>query len=1466
MKNLQQAFAKAFAGFNGAHREKLLSALTIQSEIQTKNAQMANLKMQLAVKPEDVTPKQLTLLEEVINLNTRHLRASQYAKDWGEKLDEILGKLNKEFKGNPWTRNQLLHVSRALVLHRIQGSEKSAAYVDKLREQVNLLREMLQGDRLNRDLEQKLADYETLLVLLEMEPDELKLVSEALKTDATLKHAEKEIEFLDSDLKIKKSEVALEDQGLLENRQAWDQAKIWMETKLNSQQAVDRLEQEIDDLQKALDAKLGEFQTLSIELTALMGLDAKENIQLPPVLQEQVWPLIEGAKIKQIPRILFKQITPMLLPILDIPDNRKRLKQLSGEGDFIPQLVYAVAEDAINRIPDFVNPEEIAQTLEDVIPGATDLHSLVAPQLQAAIVGEDDTFKENREILQQYVEGMVLRLFVKIAEANQEAGKDILAVLTQKLKELPPTAEELQGKTAEEVARNMIDKVLEDVLGIASQEDLEGIPLPLKKMAFDKVKEQAYLQLTPIMLPIIESAQNRALLDQSSGSKFLGNLAEALSKDLFYLLPGWVKNYEAIAKDVFVLLSGNQPTAEQADQFAHEIAGLVAQVKQKNITYKALVEAYAKVAKVELTSEQKDNLKALLDGRQVKDEIQNIRATPEEIAAKIGTAIPSVGPELQKAFAEEMQGLIHANPNVYGNVADFTQTYVEGVLLKVFIRAAQKNPPQEGKDSFVIMTEKALEAVKRKYQEAKNKPFDEAAKELDKIFMEEILGIDSPEAFSGLPDPLKNLAFEALKDQLGGFLIRFHQSLTALDNSDAEVQKARENLKKFGVEEITAKSYGEILAEDLANLVVDSVPNVLAEVTGEKTMGAVVISKGVEDYLEELKKGNLQIAKVLLDYAQAPQFQKMLGDNIGEVQQKVNLPKDADKEKTANLLSNLIGVPLSQVLQKAVSFEEEHKAAFNQKLMANILHVAADHLKTLNEAKALAAAQGRTEITHEDFVQAAGAKLHPAVPRAPITYQQTIDEINSRLPNKLSPDEQKELRKAIRNLVQLENKGVKVLNLEGIIEEISKVYLQFKGEILPPEILQNLEQPDTNGLTLKGLISKEAEAHKIQRQKEFYGPTTKTLLKLLFPNGKTDLTFVPEELRGQTWKLFKQNLFPVVLPMMTELLLEPDVMTKMVLSSLETMRDAMRPIKELPPEEKIKLFKKGYLVSKTGELLGDLSNDKILEMIKKGQLVEKPAPVEPADKELDALDNVAGELMVEALKLAKLPGWARKMMVDPKTGEISASMKKTLGATMRNKFNDTFIKERLEIALETTAKRDPITGEFVLKYDKSPAAEKGTKAAEAREQMEADIKRVSREVVDTSISYGIRSKWEQAQARFDKIVEKAFGKIGLKLKSALDAIFGFVFFKIIGTVLAFLFRPLKGWAKEKIYNLISLDENRELLMSFLRKAPADQPEDAAHIVYHEQMVYRMKEAIMKTLQEVLDQPIPAPEPEEEIIL
>ena len=102
----------------------------------------------------------------------------------------------------------------------------------------------------------------------------------------------------------------------------------------------------------------------------------------------------------------------------------------------------------------------------------------------------------------------------------------------------------------------MIDRVLADVLGIVSPSDLDGIPIALRTIGFEKLKEQAYQQLTPLLLPMIEVKQSREKLRNLSGSKFLGNLSTALAKDLFTLPPLTVNSYRAIAIDLFEQLSG----------------------------------------------------------------------------------------------------------------------------------------------------------------------------------------------------------------------------------------------------------------------------------------------------------------------------------------------------------------------------------------------------------------------------------------------------------------------------------------------------------------------------------------------------------------------------------------------------------------------------------------------------------------------------------------------------------------------------------------------------------------------------------------------------------------------------------------------------------------------------------------------------------------------------------------------
>ena len=199
-------------------------------------------------------------------------------------------------------------------------------------------------------------------------------------------------------------------------------------------------------------------------------------------------------------------------------------------------------------------------------------------------------------------------------------------------------------------------------------------------------------------------------------------------------------------------------------------------------------------------------------------------------------------------------------------------------------------------------------------------------------------------------------------------------------------------------------------------------------------------------------------------------------------------------------------------------------------------------------------------------------------------------------------------------------------------------------------------------------------------------------------------------------------------------------------------------------------------------------------------------------------------------------------------------MLKTLGAVLRKQFNGQFIKDKLELALQKVVARDE-EGNYLLKPDHTPKSEKMAKAADRREAVQKNLKRATREIVDVSISYFIRSKWAQSQARFDDLIARAFGKIGVKLKQALDAVFAFIFFKVIGTILNILFCPIKAVVKSIIYRIISLDENREILLSLLTKVTTDQPFAEGHVVYHEDFVYRMGEAIKQTVDEFFNEPV-----------
>ncbi len=1590
LKNIREAFVKAFANFGEEERAKIHAALAQQTEIQVITDEIEELKKIIHTKPEGITEAQQGLFQDVVVAHTRWLRASHNQASLEKNLQAKLDKLNESFEGTPWTIEQLPVVHQALALHKTLTTAYRTKE-ERIRYITIEIRRLIPSMLISPVHRQKLNQYQTLLALLNMPAEELQLITDALHIEATSRQAQKEVEILNQELLNKKAAVNHENGKSLENRPQWDEGRVWLDKVLNNRQAIKHKEDQIKTLQKQLDANLTVFQTLANEFSALIGLDQKEKLHLPDFLRDTVWPYIESAKNEQLARLLFQHITPLLLPKFESDENRRKLQTLSGDRTFWAQVAQLAAKETIQHIPDFVTsykpfvkqilqvlgvnnpaneeiskmetslqetviqlgkvdlqaallqpivkgliateqqeafleslvqfiardqvnaytqehilpllrplsphpltqeeeqklaqlakliaknlnqflfnrgkpaltaenlletyrqqlhidqadiqpenreetikalkdaqivekiqtvvltPEEVAQTLNDVIPGAKDLHTLIAPQLQAALVGEDVRFQENRDHLKDYVEGMILRLLVKVAGANTENQQGILAVITRKLKELPPGSNALRNRSAEEVARDMIDQVLTEILGIKSQEDLEGIPLPLKELVYSKIKDIAYEQLSPLVLPIIEREQDRKTLKTLSGSDFLGGLSITLSIDIFDLLPLASKSYQAIASELWMVLATQAPTADQLNQFTQEIEELVKAAKDKNITNKALVKAYAKVAQLHLTIEEKRELRSKLAAKHAKEEIRNVLMTPEKIVELVSESIPGLSAELKSAFIAELQDFIHHNPESYKNLSAFVSSYVEGILLKFFAGVAKKNPPQGDKDTIVIVTEKLLALATSKYQAAKGRPIEEVARELNNELMRDILGIDSPQALAGLPEALQKVIYEAIQDQLGEFLIRLHQSLQTLDPQDERVKEAKEKAKRFGVEENAKQAYFTILTHDLAQLVVDSVPQVLArQVDGKAIKGVTSISKSVQTYLEELARGNMRVAKTLLNYAQPAKFQEILGEQLTGLHKSPELIED--KKKATDMISNLLLVPLNRALQTAIDFEEKKGEAFTQHAMAKILHVGAGHLAYLNAAKKAAALEGRTHILHRDFVGTVGDSLHPAVPTSPITYQGIVNEINRRLEGILDINQQAELRQAIEKLAQQEMQGAKLITLNDIVAAVEAVQVKAKQKLLTKQQKADLVRPDAQKLTLKDFIRREMETHNEQRQKYAYGPAIKEVVKLLFPNGKKDLVEVPEELRSQVWRMYKQNLFPLLLPMLTELVLDPDMITTMVLSSLETTRDSLN----------------AEIVLGTPE---------------------------PADRSLDELDEVSGELMAEVMKMVKLPAWAKKIVIDPQ-GNVYPSMKKTIGATLRSQFTSNFILDKLKVGLESAVRRDPKTGEYSIKYDKRDADVKAAEAGVTRKEKEKKLMAVSREAVDASISYFIRNKWVTAQANFDALVRKVFGRVGGALKSALDLVFRVIFFKIVGTILSLLVSPIKGWVKNKIYDMISLDENRDQIMEMLRRVPEDQPTADTYAIYHEDLVFKMCGALKEAVVDFIDKPLPEVTPGE----
>ena len=117
------------------------------------------------------------------------------------------------------------------------------------------------------------------------------------------------------------------------------------------------------------------------------------------------------------------------------------------------------------------------------------------------------------------------------------------------------------------------------------------------------------------------------------------------------------------------------------------------------------------------------------------------------------------------------------------------------------------------------------------------------------------------------------------------------------------------------------------------------------------------------------------------------------------------------------------------------------------------------------------------------------------------------------------------------------------------------------------------------------------------------------------------------------------------------------------------------------------------------------------------------------------------------------------------------------------------------------------------------------KRLEEISEFDASIKKLIPAIADAGLANFIETLWKTAQAKFDALIAKTYGNIGLKLKQALDAIFRSIFFKIAGSVL-YTFIDKMGIKKllmKIFHDILSLEENRQRIVDLLIKVPEGGP-------------------------------------------
>ncbi len=1260
------------------------------------------------------------------------------------------------------------------------------------------------------------------------------------------------------------------------------------------------------------------FVKFGDQLFALFGLESpKEDLsgeKKPLKMMDHILNSVEKVKKDMLPRVFLDQMGPLLLSMLELEENKAALSLASKTphpwGEFISKVVEGSMEKIPDRMQKLLDSKEFREKAEEKFPGGIDFYLLFEPELRAILTDkEDKTLTENRVVLGKVIESVVVKSLLRIFNANQ-SKKDIVTTLTSRLNKLVKE----NVKLNEDDIYYLCDQLVEEMLGLESSADFNELPEGAKEVVFDIIRTEARSFFKPIVAGIKAQKKQEASLDEKSGSGYLAQLAKAFSIDAIMLIPYGFMSYKSVAHDIFKELAEEEPTDDQLTVFTDFIVTLTKNASEKNVTNHAIVEAFKSVIG-EKTKEETAALNIKIEAFGGKDKVKAIVFSPEAITSMLQEYL-FIPDELKTLLEAGLHDLTRSDSEGYKNISELLQPYMNSILLSLFTKVAEKYPKTDSKDSFLIFMDVLLEKVQTKYALCKNlvaaydvtvKAGGQAntiykcksredliqnlVKEATQDLIKDLFDLRSAEDLVGIPPQLQSVIYNLLNNQIGDILKDLTKDLMTVDESKEGIQDIKANLGEFGVNKETKIAFAAQLAQDVGRFVMSCVPNVMADITGTgEISGVAAVSSGIQGYFEDLSKGNVSLAKLLLQYSKKDHLKDIVGTKF----KQLDADKSKEKAKIAEIIGNALLGPINSLLTQALAFEETDGLQRNQNLIVSLLGVATQHLKVLNQAKA----SGKTD--HAGLVEEAGDFIHDGIPKTENPYKRTMEFITQALSQ--YGDIPAATLEKIKEEIQKYGKEVRKKNLP-----LDKDHIIAAIQIGMGETELNGTQIEALGLvddatnhTLTALMRTEVDAYNAKRKSSLLEPTIKDAMKVMFPNGKNDLIFVPEALRGVVWKLFKEQLLPLILSLILDVVLSPDMIQTIVLTTLTTLRQNLeKPIFNF--EQTLNFIKnaenltekenKALLeaIQKHGEKLsrekveGDgfsmqeviksaLTEDRAVAVLNKlnlgilarvmGDEVTAYTNIDNPDlpKIPDPVAGVAGDLFIQAMGLVELHPRLKAMVIDPATNEASPAIREAIGRVLIQQFNGNFIHANIGTILEAMVKRDD-AGNFMLNF--IPGAPKPTDAGKTAKRVENQekIKTETYNMIDAAVLNFIRGKWAEIHRKIGKWLDKKFGtgKIGKTvhlIKKALNKLARLVFINIFGSILQFFFAPIGNWIKHRLYEHL-LNDNLDAVVGAFVTVPEGQPTEDEFSLLNQNLVYQFLEKIREVIKNEVGDDEPA---------